>query len=47
MAIRCFRCKGIIPDVTFNGVDRLDCKNHKKVNMDVDFEEYRKMRVES
>ncbi len=33
MALKCFKCNGIIPDVSFESVslmDRNDCKNHIK-----------------
>lgn len=30
MAMICNKCKGIIPDVMFNGKDRCDCDNHTK-----------------
>jgi hypothetical protein len=36
MAMKCYRCGGIIPDVMFgNSEDRLDCKNHKKQPLDI------------
>jgi len=46
MAMRCYRCKGIIPDVTFDGSDRNDCKNHKKSDIILDYDEYRKFRCD-
>jgi hypothetical protein len=46
MAMKCFRCHGIIPDVTYNGTDRYDCKNHIKIKTDINFEEYRKFRTD-
>lgn len=44
MAMKCYRCHGIIPDVTFDGSDRFDCRNHKKPESTIDFEEYRRFR---
>ena len=42
--MKCYRCKGVIPDVTYDGSDRLDCKNHIKQDLTLDLEEYRKNR---
>lgn len=37
MAMKCPKCKGIIPDVTFgSGIDKNDCKNHIKPEIDFD-----------
>jgi len=44
MAMKCYRCKGIIPDVTYDGSDRLDCKNHRKIDTEFDFDGYRRFR---
>jgi len=33
MTLKCFKCSGIIPDISFNSInliDRNDCKNHIK-----------------
>ncbi len=35
MAVICKKCKGIIPDITFDFVDRNDCKNHNKIKPDI------------
>ena len=35
MAMKCRKCDGIIPDVTYGGLDRNDCKNHIKRKYDV------------
>jgi len=46
MAMKCYKCKGIIPDVVIGNKDRNDCKNHKKPKYDIDFSEFRKFRSE-
>lgn len=38
MSTICDKCKGVIPDVMFgNEIDRYDCKNHKKIETDVNY----------
>jgi len=44
MSMRCFKCHGIIPDVTYDGKDRYDCKNHIKTDIEFDFDGYRRFR---
>ncbi len=36
MTLKCNKCGGYIPDLFFGGkyVDRSDCKNHTKSNLD-------------
>lgn len=37
MAVKCDKCKGIIPDVMLGGKDRSDCKNHIKPDITIHY----------
>lgn len=45
MTVKCSKCGGYIPDLMFgSGMDRHDCKNHIKPEINFYIEEYRRFR---